>query len=68
MLNLKFTGRQFKIKTLLETQRNLSGQIIGPGEKVKVVRSKEDPFLINITSIDKPKRVIKNVPTDCVAP
>ena len=67
MLNSIFAKRRFKVKVLLENQRNLSGEIISSGEKVKVTRSKEDPFLIDIISVSKPKRTIKNVPADCVA-
>lgn len=54
-----------KIK-LLESQRNLTGEIISSGEYVKVARSKEDPTLIDIVSVSKPKRIIRNVPINCV--
>lgn len=55
-----------RIKTLTISQRNLSGQSIEKGERVKVIRSKEDPYLIDIISISSPKRIIRNVPKTCV--
>jgi hypothetical protein len=53
-------------KKLREFQRNLSGEIIEEGEMVKVRQSKEDPNLIDITSVSSPKRSIRNVPPSCV--
>lgn len=55
-----------KKKRLIKPQRNLIGQTISVGELVKVARSKEDSQLIDIMSISKPKRIIRNVPTSCV--
>lgn len=52
--------------TVTESQRNLAGHIITAGEFVKIRRSKEDPHLIDIISVAKPKRIIRNVTAKCV--
>lgn len=57
-----------RTKKLTQPQRNLAGQIISAGEIVKVSRSKEDPFLIDIVSVSKPKRIVRNVSINCTEP
>ena len=56
----------FRKRKLKEFQRNLNGEIIEAGEMVRVRRSKEDPNLVDITSVSPPKRIVKNVPASCV--